>query len=161
MPSINSCAFQVSDIGHQTQSRSLRRHGGNGVFPGDALPFSLDINLVSERIGQPVQEGNQIRIPLHGEFPVPGIRIRKSIGSDLVTAWESLPSVIPVSLSERAFERRCVGVGQVRAAAAPFGESVFESQFRDHADFGCVGERGALVEDHLVDDIGAVGRQGE
>ena len=77
---------QPSDVGHQTQSRRLRRHGGNGVLASDALPFAFDIHLVGERISQIIQGGTQPRFTLHGESPVPWIGIRTGIGSDFVTA---------------------------------------------------------------------------
>ena len=96
-----------------------------------------------------------------GQSPAPGIRIRTSIGSDFVAAWEVLRSIIPVATPEGAFEGGRIGVGLVRATTAPFGESVFKSQFRDYADFCCVGERGTLVKDHLADDVGSVRGQNE
>ena len=67
-------------------------------------------------------------------------------------------SIVSISVLECAFESRCVWVGLVRTATSPFGESVFESQLGDHADLGRVGERGSLVEHHLIDDIGTVSR---
>lgn len=70
-------------------------------------------------------------------------------------------SVIAIAAFATVFERRGVRVVHIAAAAAPFREAVFESQFGDYADFGRVGERGALIEDHLVNDVGAVGREDE
>jgi len=148
----------ISVIRHQTRRRGLWGHGGDGVLASDSLPSTFDINLVRGWISKTVQNPVQPWISLHTEFPVPWVSIRAGIGSNLITAWKVLRFIVSITILERIFDCGHVWVVPVGTAASPSREAFFEAQFRDYTDSSGVGKRGTLIEHHLTNDIGAIGR---